>query len=354
MNNSSAERSFSTILIGAGQAGLSVARYLKEMGKEDFLILDEGPEIGSSWKNRYDSLELDSFAKYSHLEDFHFSGDKRKRPTKDEVADYLALFAQQFGLQPIFNTKVTSISKRNGEFIIGSEKGILYYAKSVVVATGPFHREFIPALAANIGDSVLEIHSSEYKNPEELPTGSVLVVGGGNSGAEIAEEVALSGRHVYFSYKGKLKSVGSTHLHQWLAYRLGLAHLPKKSVLGSLAVWYTKGKAVGLDIKKLLGNHRIKTVGELVGIKDGTIFCKNLAIPLRDIETIIWATGFVDDFSLIEVDEFDPKKVKRGVSNISGLYLINLRWHHSKSSSHLAGVSRDAKYIAQKISAILD
>lgn len=335
---------FETIIIGGGQAGLSVARYLKEAGRS-FLILEKNNKLGESWMNRYDSLILDSFAKYSHLEDFPFPGDQMRQPHKNEVVEYLNSFAKHFDLHPQFSTEVISIEKR-GEFIVQTNKGT-YNSEFVVIATGPFHYPFIPGFAKDVSKDIHQIHSNEYQNPNQLKPGSTLVVGAGNSGVEIVEEVALAGRRVFFSYKGKLKSVRSTHLSQWLAYRLGLAHVPNHTLLGKLILWHTKGKSVGMNVKELLKHPNIQSVGELKEVKnEEMIFSK---AKIRKVGNIIWATGYRSDFSIVSIPDFDPNIHTRGATNIRGLYVLNIRWQYSKSSSHLAGISRDAKYIAKDI-----
>lgn len=334
-----------TLIIGAGQAGLSVARYLKERG-QSFLILEKHLEIGSSWRERYDSLVLDSFAKYSHLDAVPFLGDQYRQPTKNEVADYLKNFASHFDIKPIFGIRVLAIEKQEGLFIIKTEKEI-YRAKNVVLATGPFQKMHVPVFDQKIPKSIVQMHSKEYRNPDQLLPGAVLVVGGGNSGAEIAKELATHSRKVYFSYTGTLESVTSSPFSQWLAYVLGLAHLPKRSLLGKIIIRYTKHKSVGLDVTRLLANKNIVPVGRFLRVESGTVVCER-GTP-NGISTIIWATGYTTDFSLLSIPAFDPKKEYRGITNIPGLYVLNIRWQWSKSSSHLAGVSRDAKYIAKHI-----
>ncbi|MES2930235.1 MAG: NAD(P)/FAD-dependent oxidoreductase [Patescibacteria group bacterium] len=338
-----------TIIIGAGQAGLSVARYLKEKGGT-YIILDQEKQIGASWINRYDSLIIDSFAKYSHLEGFPFPGDQKRQPHKNEVAEYLKSFADTFGITPVFDTLVLSIQKEGDLFITITNNGI-YESSAVVLATGPFNTPSIPFYASNLPKDIHQLHAKQYKNERELLPGTVLVVGGGNSGSEIAKELIETGRQIFFSYKGKLKSVPSSQLSQWMAYRLGLAHIPQKSLLGKLVRWYTKGKAVGMDVGMLLNNENVISVGRITGITpEGKILSEKGNVG--EVSVVIWATGYKSDFSIIDIPDFDPDLHTRGVTNIKGLYVLNIRWQYSKSSSHLAGISRDAKYIANKICTI--
>ncbi len=340
-----------TIIIGAGQAGLSVARYLKEHGVP-YIILEKESEVGFSWAHRYDSLILDSFAKYSQLEGFPFSGDDKRQPSKDEVSEYLQAFARHFDINPVFDTEVSSIQKENkGEnsiFIVKTSRGV-YRARSVVLATGPFHSPYIPLYAKNLPKDIYQIHTKEYKNSSSLPPGTALIIGGGNSGSEIAKELAESGREVLFSYKGILKSVTSSPATQWIAYRLGVAHIPQSSLLGRLVRYYTKGKLIGMDIGKLLKNPKVISIGEVIDItQEGRVV--SMRGTWADFRTVIWATGYKSDFSIIHIPEFEPSLQERGVTNVERLYVLNIRWQYSKSSSHLAGISRDAKYIAQQIS----
>ncbi len=327
--------SVETVIVGGGQAGLSVGRYLKEQGRP-FIILEKSESIGSSWKDRYDSLILDSFAKYSQLQGFPFPGDPMHHAGKDEVVAYLKAFANNFNIVPAYSTEVIRIEKTDGMFIVYTNKGV-YHAKNAVLATGPFQKPFIPKEAVHVPKDIFQIHSKDYRNPRQLKYGPTLVVGAGNSGTEITEELLALGREVLFSYKRKLKSVRSSAFSQWLAYRLGLAHVPKDSLLGKIIMWYTKGKPVGVDVHTLLKNPKLTTVGEFRGKVS------------KSVSNIIWATGYESDFSVISIENFNSQKQKRGVSNIRGLYLLNIRWQYSKSSSHLAGVSRDAKYIARDI-----
>ncbi len=335
-----------TLIIGAGQAGLSMARYLKEYN-HPFIILEKESEVGTSWIRRYDSLILDSFARYSHLEGFKFPGDQKRQPTKNEVAQYLKSFSAHFGLTPVFGTEVFSIKKEGSVFTVTTNNGI-YHASNVVIATGPFHTPYIPPYARNISKDIYQIHTTEYRNESSLPKGNVLIVGGGNSGSEIAKELATKNRTISFAYKGSLKSIPSSQFSQWVAYTLGVAHIPQHSLLGKLVRWYTKGKSVGMDTGMLLRHPKVSSPGEIITVTpEGEILSKKGSV--KNISVVIWATGYTDDFSLIDIKGFDPSSYKRGITNIDGLYVLHIRWQYSKSSSHLAGISRDAKYIALQI-----
>ncbi len=334
-------REIETVIVGGGQAGLSVGRFLAEY-KRPFVILEKNSKIGESWENKYDSLVLDSFAKYSSLEGFPFTGDPMRHAGKDEVVTYLQSFAKNYDIHPQFSTEVLKIEKDRDGFLVHTEKGV-YRSKNVVLATGPFQHTHVPFSGKEIPQNIFQIHSKDYRNPAQLKPGRTLVIGGGNSGVEIVEELSSAGREVLFSYKGKLRSVRSTPLSQWLAYR----HVPKDTLLGKIIIWYTKGKSVGMDVKPLLKNKNVTSVGEFREAREGKIICGESEIT--DISNIIWATGYKSDFSAVSIPGFDPDTQKRGVTNVPGLYVLNIRWQYSKSSSHLAGVSRDAKYIAKDI-----
>ena len=189
--------SYDTIVIGAGQAGLASAYYLQRAGSR-FLILDGGSQIGESWLRRWDSLRLFTPVRYNSLPGLPFPGEPYALPAKDAVARYLEAYVAHFALPVRLNTRVSSLVRDEDRFVVTTD-GETFTARSVIVATGAYHRAYIPAFAGTLSPSLVQMHSSEYRNPDALPPGSVLVVGAGNSGAQIALELAQSGRPTWLS-----------------------------------------------------------------------------------------------------------------------------------------------------------
>ena len=179
------------LVIGAGQAGLAVGWHLREQGVRSFLLLDAGPEVGHVWRNRWDSLRLFTPAEYDALPGMPFPAPAGTYPTKDQVADYLRGYAAAFELPVRLNTRVTRLSKTGDTFVADTSTGTVT-ARQVVIATGPFQTPVIPRMAAGLAADVVQVHSADYRNPDQLPDGTVLVVGAGNSGLQIAAELAAT------------------------------------------------------------------------------------------------------------------------------------------------------------------
>ncbi len=176
------------VVLGAGQAGLAAAQQLQRRGL-DVVVLDSAEEIGDYWRRRWDSLRLFTTRRHCALPEMAFPGDPSGWPTKDEVADYLAAYAKHFDIRVALATPVTRVRRDGGKLAV--DAGVRpIRARHVVVATGPFQQPTIPPAAANFSAEVHQLHSSEYRNPEQLPHGPVVVVGGGNSGVQIAAEIA--------------------------------------------------------------------------------------------------------------------------------------------------------------------
>ena len=189
--------SYDTIVIGAGQAGLASAYYLQRASSR-FLVLDGGGHIGESWLGRWDSLRLFTPVRYSSLPGLPFPGEPYALPVKDDVARYLQAYVGHFALPVRLNTHVSSLVKGADGYVVTTD-GEALTARSVIVATGAYHKAYIPAFANALSPSLVQQHSSEYRNPSALPPGGVLVVGAGNSGAQIALELAESGRSTWLS-----------------------------------------------------------------------------------------------------------------------------------------------------------
>src|ERR671917_329309 len=200
MTHGGSVRRFDTIVVGGGQAGLSAGYYLAEQ-RTNFVILDAADRVGDAWRRRWDSLRLFTPARYDGLPGMPFPAPGGYYPTKDEMADYLEAYADRFDLPVRTGVRVGSLYKEGGFYLLASNAG-RFEACNVVVASGPLQRPRIPAFAANLDQAIFQLHSSTYRNPDQLPAGNVLVVGAGNSGAEISVELAAAGRRVRRSGRG--------------------------------------------------------------------------------------------------------------------------------------------------------
>lgn len=339
------------IIIGAAQAGLAMAYQLKQLGKE-FIILDGEQEIGASWLNRWDSLKLFTPTEYNHLPGLPFEAPKGHYPSKYEVANYFKTYANTFKFPIQLNTLVTAVRKEDDQFVVTFAQGQLL-ANQVIVATGPFHTPYTPPCHKKIAQDVLQMHSNYYKGVHQLQAGDALVVGGGDSGYQILNELSADGsRTVYFSGDTTVKSLpqqllGKT-LWWWFAH-LGLLSVSKYSWLGK-KISKTVQPVIGTDVKGILSRPNVVAVGrtkDAMGSK--LIFEKHQVDTIRNI---VWATGYRPDFNWIDGLELDmdnyPKNY-RGVSNLQGLYFIGLPWMHTRASATLGGVAKDAAYLAEYI-----
>jgi putative flavoprotein involved in K+ transport len=229
------EQVLDVVVVGGGQAGLAMAWHLAQQGLR-FVVLEAGPEVGHIWRNRWDSLKLFTPAQYDNLPGMAFPAPDDTYPTKDPVADYLRDYAKAFDLPVRLNAKVIELRRReDGSFEVHTAAEV-FRARQVVVATGPFQVPFVPPPARGLDPSVPQLHSADYRNPQALPPqGRVVVVGGGNSGFQIAEELAAT-RTVDLSiatrYPMLPQRLGGRDLFWWLT-RLGLLRVTVTSRPGT-------------------------------------------------------------------------------------------------------------------------
>ncbi|EOR21457.1 MULTISPECIES: flavin-containing monooxygenase [Bacillaceae] len=339
-----------TLVIGAGQAGISMGYYLKETGM-NFLILDKGKEIGESWKSRYDSLILFTPRIYSSLPGFAMEGDKHGFPTKDEVASYLKQYVKKFELPIKFQTVVTSITKQEEEFVVCTNRDT-YTTRNLVIATGPFQTPMIPSFSSDLSNEIYQVHSSQYKNPQQLKDGNVLVVGGGNSGAQIAVELSEE-KETYLAHSNKLVFLPLIFKQKsifWWFDKLGILSASKNSLLGGFI--QKKGDPIfGFELRDAIKRNKVKLKERVMVINRDKVIFKDLSS--LEVNNIIWATGFTNSLPWLNIDDLYNKDGKlihqRGVTNIKGLYFIGLPWQHRRGSALLQGVGYDAEYIVAKI-----
>ncbi len=347
--------SLDVIVVGGGQAGLATAYHLKQRGLR-FLVLDADHGIGDSWRKRWDSLRLFTPARHDALPGMPFpAAEDDTYPSKDDVADYLAAYAVRFDLPVLLGCRVLRLDTADEGYAVHTTHG-LFTARQVVVATGPFQTPVVPAIAADLPADVQQMHSAEYRRPQDLPPGQVVVVGGGNSGRQIALELAAT-HDVTLAVGSEPLELPQRLLGRdlfWWLTRLGVITRPADSRLarrmrarGDLVIGSTARALRGAGVT-LRG--RVVAAGpeglrfEAGGAEDG---------PARP-GAVVWATGYRADHGWIAVPGVvDGGAVihRRGVTPAPGLYFVGLPWQHTRGSALLGFVKHDAEFIAQHLSA---
>ncbi len=336
------------IVVGGSQAGLAMAWHLARQQLR-FVVLEAGPGFGHTWRSRWDSLRLFTPTQYDALPGMSFPGPPDTYPRKDAVADYLAAYAAAFDLPVRLNARVTRLSRAEDGFEARTEGGV-FRARQVVVATGPFQVPFTPPAARGLDGQVTQLHSAAYRNPRDLPPGPVLVVGGGNSGFQIAEELAAT-RQVDLSVSTKSPTLpqrpGGQDLFWWLT-RLGLIRVTAQSRPGrrmSSREFVVGRRRRGLAAAGVRFRPAVVSTSErTVRFADGTHL---------DAGVVIWATGYRSNYAWIDIPgvTHDGKVVhQRGVTEVPGLYFLGLYWQHTRGSALLGFVHHDAAYLGGLIS----
>jgi putative flavoprotein involved in K+ transport len=335
------------IVIGGGQAGLAIGYHLAQQGRR-VTILDAGDGPAAAWRERWDSLTLFTPARHDSLPGLPFPGDPDHYPTRDEVVAYLTEYARRFDLPIEYDSRVRGVRCEGERYHVALDDRA-YVADQVVVATGPFQTPRTPAFAAHLDPAVVQMHSGAYRSPEQVPPGPVLVVGGGNTGFQIAEELATThevhlsggarqtplpqrpfGRDI-FSYL-----VATGLMRKTRDSRLGRRLRDRETLIGSSPRAARRqgirlhGRTTGAD-------------GRRVTFADGTGL---------EVATVIWATGFGLDHAWIDAPIFDADGAvshERGVTRSPGLVFLGLPWQHTRGSALLGWVKDDAAYLAQSL-----
>ena len=353
MTSDRGSTSLDVVVIGASQSGLAIGYHLARRGVR-FVILDAGSEVGQAWRSRWDSLTLFTPGQYSGLPGMVFPSPKDTYPLKDDVAAYLRSYVSAFDLPVKLNAKVTSLTEREGKYLVRTaDEG--FTAEQVVVATGPFQVPFVPPITRDLDETVFQIHSADYRHPVQLPDGEVLVVGGGNSGFQIAEELAAT-KKVTLAVGQRVPSLPQRLLGKdlfWWLSGVGFMKVSTDSRLGRKLA--KRDVLIGSSPRGLRrsGVTLMKRLTNLVGQR--ALFDEGSE---QDIDVIIWATGYRSDFSWIEIPAIknaDGTIVHtRGVTGASGLFFIGLPWQHTRGSALIGFVKDDAAFIAGRISSHLE
>lgn len=346
-----------TIVIGGGQAGLSVGYHLARLGRP-FVILDANERIGDSWRKRWDSLRLFTPARFNGLTGLAFPASPNEFPTKDQMGDYLEQYAKHFHLPVRSAVRVDNVTRRGGTYVVtaGDQE---FKADHVAIAMAKYQQPWTPPFARDLDPRIVQLHSCDYRNPSQLQKGSVLIAGAGNSGAEIARELAgehriwMSGRDVGqipFDVAGFL---GRTFLARLVLRVVFHRVLTVDTPLGRKLrpkVLYNGGPLIRVKSKHLaaLG---VERAAKVVGVRDGLPLLETGDV--LNVPNVIWCTGFHPAFSWIDLPVFGedhlPVQYRGVVPNEPGLYFVGLHFLYAMSSSMVHGVGRDAAHVAEVI-----
>ena len=350
------DQQLGTVVIGGSQAGLAVGYYLKQRGLP-FVILDENGRVGAAWRNRWDSLHLFTPARYNGLPGMAFPGLPWTYPTKDETADYLEAYARAFELPVRTGVRVDRLAKSGDRFEVKCGQQALF-AENVVVATGAFNNPRVPSFARELDKRIVQLHSKEYRNPSQIQEGRVLVVGAGNSGAEIAIELAphhqtwLSGPDT-----GQEPARAGSRLDHLLTPMMWFVatRLTVKTALGRKLRDHfldpPRGIPLGRVRRKDFAPAGIERVSRMTGVGNGYPVLEDGRT--LEVSNVIWCTGFTPNYNWIDL----PLPTHNGlpvhdrgiVESCPGLYFIGLLFLYSLSSALVGGVGRDAEHIVDHI-----
>ena len=347
---------YGTVVIGGGQAGLSVGYHLRQHGRS-FVILDAGARVGDNWRKRWDSLRLYSPARRDALPGMPFPARSTAYPTKDEMGDYLEAYAARFELPLRSGTAVDTLAKENGRYVAaaGDQR---FEADNVVIATGVFQKPHLPGFAGELDPGIRQLHSNDYRNLSQLQPGPVLVVGASHSGADIAfeaaseHEVILSGKDTgqlpvsVESRRGRMLFRGlffaGTHIIT-ADTPIGRKAGPHLRHGGAPLLRYRRSDLRKAGVERVL----VRTVG----VKDGRPVLDDGRV--LDVANVIWCTGFRQDFSFIHPsvvgEDGWPVEMRGVVDQVPGLFFCGLAFQYAFSSMVFPGIGRDAEYVARRI-----
>ena len=357
-HNDSTQR-INTVVIGAGQAGLSTGYHLSKLGVP-FVILDANARIGDSWRHRWDSLRLFTPTPFAGLDGLRLPARAGYFPTKDEMADFLELYARTFSLPVRSGVRVDRLSRCGNRYLVvaGDQR---YDADHVVVAMSGYQTPRVPAFADQLSKDIVQLHSLDYRRPSQLQSGDVLIVGAGNSGAEIALDLAhdhrvwLAGRNV-----GEVPFRVETFIARHVLVRFALRvifHriLTVKTPIGRRVrpkVLHVGGVLVRTKTRDL-DAAGVQRVPRVAGARDGQPLLEDGRVI--SVANVVWCTGFHPGFSWIDLPVFDergdPRHEGGTVPEFPGLYFVGLHFLYAFSSTMIHGVGRDAERIARTIAA---
>ncbi|MGR0219798.1 flavin-containing monooxygenase [Agromyces sp. ZXT2-6] len=344
-----------TVVVGGGQAGLTIGYELVRRGR-DVVILDAHERVGDAWRRRWDSLRLNTPAKYDGLPGIAFGPDGLAFPTKDEFADYLERYASANALPVVTDARAVDLEHADGRYVVSTADGRRFASANVVLATGPQQVPRVPAFADRLAPGIVGLHSDEYRNPRQLADGPVLVVGFGNSASEIALDVSRTHETWISGHPSGQIPLRHGRAAARFAFPLvrffGLYVATADQALGRMMLERSRGRAEPLVRvrRQELAAAGVRMVPRTTGVERGRPVVDGERL---DVANVIWCTGYDEDFGWVHLPAFDggnrPVHRHGAVTGAPGVYLLGQHLLHAAGSGTLVGVGRDARWIAQRI-----
>ena len=349
-------RELDILVIGGGQAGLAMGFHLKKTPLR-FQIAERHARVGDSWRNRYASLILFTPRAYSALPGLAVPGDPDGFPTKDEVADYLEAYANHFDLSVVLGSGIRRLERVDGGFRAVTEAGQPIDSRAVVLATGAFQRPAIPPISKRLSAEVTQLAPEDYRTPDQLSPGTVLVAGDGATGRQIALE--LTANHEVLLAAGRPRRVSPDRILGrsvfWWMDKLGILRASRESPIGRYLMKADPfpGKRLELEQLKRRG---VDVVGRVVQAEGKKVsFADRKA---AEVDAVVWATGYRDDTDWVNIPEVKDDHGGflhfRGVSPLPHLCFIGRSWQWSRGSALFAGVGEDAAYLTEHLVELFD
>jgi putative flavoprotein involved in K+ transport len=353
MTDAAGDTSVDVLVVGAGQAGLGAAYWLARRTSLSCLVVDGAGQVGESWRQRWDSLVLFTPRRFSSLPGMRMPRGSSPYASKDETADYLHAYAERQRLPVRLGTRVRWLRKEHDGFVVDTTTGRIR-ARQVVVASGPYTEAFVPAAADVLDPSVRELHSSQYRRPDDLPGDEVLVVGAGNSAAQLAVELSAT-RRVTVAAPGGMwflpARVLGVSLYWWI-FLTGILNGRSSRPVSRLVRRRGDG-IVGRELQELVAAGRVRMLEQRVVGADGRSVWLEDGTAVRP-DAVLWCTGFRPELGWLDVagalDEHGLPVHDAGRSPVPGLHWIGLPWQTRLNSGIIDGIDRDARILVRRLS----